>query len=475
MDNTYKLTNEKNDPSLKFFSENPISDWSFAKYETSFNKDKARSVNAAKIKNTYKSLLERIKELSDVPDFVKAEVHRLSLALESPKAMSENISFNIIAHDSSVINALGSGTFNSNQQLQPTEIVQQQKKDIDPTLELEHSRDEESEEEDKILSDLSIHHHPYRTCEYTLAFTDEEKEEEGEGDETDFENTSDESEWMLDGVSISDLCFDLKNTTLKLTKYTDPAQLSDIRLLALKDIYIFDRDFTSSVSKYAHRAQVLTQILPVLINGPPNDSNEDSFVHYYLSPLLSSVFASDPLLKMKWANGQLIKNNNAAFKPEFLVYNISGSVKCVILIAEFKPTEQNSYVESDLVKLSKQMKDTLNKLVIKGVTKPRICGIHCEGENVHTYVMDLPSPKLYRIINASKIKLFKNVDQMSLLPNVITHLLCLKGVASETATKVETASLYSYSKLKRPAPNPPVSWLSSENVTLSRIPKKQKK
>ena len=128
---------------------------------------------------------------------------------------------------------------------------------------MEHSRDEESEEEDKIPSDLSIHHHPYRTCEYTLAFTDEEKEEEGEGDETDFENTSDESEWMLDGVSISDLCFDLKNTTLKLTKYTDPAQLSDIRLLALNDIYIFDRDSTSSVSKY-FPTKVHTMLKPTL-------------------------------------------------------------------------------------------------------------------------------------------------------------------------------------------------------------------
>ncbi|KAI9341842.1 hypothetical protein BD770DRAFT_296203, partial [Pilaira anomala] len=56
-----------------------------------------------------------------------------------------------------------------------------------------------------------------------------------------------------------------------------------------------------------HTAQVLTQILSVLMNRPPDDSNEDSFVHYYLSPLLSSVFASNPLLKMKWANGQLIK------------------------------------------------------------------------------------------------------------------------------------------------------------------------
>ncbi|KAI8966941.1 hypothetical protein BDF20DRAFT_797804, partial [Mycotypha africana] len=33
-----------------------------------------------------------------------------------------------------------------------------------------------------------------------------------------------------------------------------------------------------------HTAQILTQILPVLINGPPDDSNEDSYVHYYLSP-----------------------------------------------------------------------------------------------------------------------------------------------------------------------------------------------
>lgn len=224
-----------------------------------------------------------------------------------------------------------------------------------------------------------------------------------------------------------------------------------------------------------HTAQVLTQILPVLINGPPDDSNEDTFVHYYLSPLLSSVFASDPLLKIKWANGQLTRNNNVAFKPDFVVYNISGSVKCIVLIAEFKPTEQNPYVESDLVKLAKQMKVILNKLIINGVTKPKICGVRCEGENVHTYVMDLPSPKLYRIINTSKIKLFKDLNQISLLPNAITQLLCLKEISTETAAKIETASTYSYKHLKRPVSNPPVSWLSSENVFLSRVPKKQKK
>lgn len=90
-------------------------------------------------------------------------------------------------------------------------------------------------------------------------------------------------------------------------------------------------------------------------------------------------------------------------------------------------------------------------------------GVHCEGENVYTYIMDLPSPKL-----------FKSLDQISLLPSVITHLLCLKNVASKTATKVETASLYSYNNLKRPAPNPPEEWLSSVKAVLSRLPKKTK-
>jgi hypothetical protein len=49
---------------------------------------------------------------------------------------------------------------------------------------------------------------------------------------------------------MSDLCLDFKEASLKLAKNTDSVQISDIRLLAMNDIYKFDRDFTSSVSKY---------------------------------------------------------------------------------------------------------------------------------------------------------------------------------------------------------------------------------
>ncbi|KAL7314840.1 hypothetical protein PS15m_006358 [Mucor circinelloides] len=85
--------------------------------------------------------------------------------------------------------------------------------------------------------------------------------------------------------------------------------------------------------------------------------------------------------------------------------------------------------------------------------------------------MDLPSPKLYRMASASKIKRFKNLDQISLFPSVISHLLQMKAVT----VKIETAMLSGYNNSKCPTHNPPLNWISNNSATVSRIPKKQGK
>lgn len=60
------------------------------------------------------------------------------------------------------------------------------------------------------------------------------------------------------------------------------------------------------------------------------------------------------------ANGNDIKKHDpVSYKPDFCVYTQAVNIKCVILIAEFKPTENNSAVESDEVKLSGQKSATL--------------------------------------------------------------------------------------------------------------------
>ncbi|KAI7891520.1 uncharacterized protein EV154DRAFT_389807, partial [Mucor mucedo] len=64
------------------------------------------------------------------------------------------------------------------------------------------------------------------------------------------------------------------------------------------------------------------------------------------------------------------------------------------------------------------------------------------------YIMDIISPKLYRLIN---------------------------GIAHETACKIENSTLYSLSNLKRQVQDPPADWLSNDNIVLSRVSKKQKK
>jgi hypothetical protein len=244
MNNTYKLKNDhKNCSSLKYFSDHPISEWSFIEFEAAVNKDKLIPPNATKTKKTYFSIMRNIQDSSTVPGFVKTEVHRLLSSLESPKTKSQNISFSIIANDSSVINTLGTGTFISDQQRQSTEVTLYQEEDFEPIADSAHFYDEEDDEEDKIPSNLSIDHHPKRTCDYILTFT------ESDTDPTDTEAAADGSKWILNDTCISDLCFNLKNTTVQLVKHLNPAQLSDIRFLVLNDVYIFDRNFVSSDSK----------------------------------------------------------------------------------------------------------------------------------------------------------------------------------------------------------------------------------
>ncbi|CAO3703196.1 unnamed protein product [Rhizopus stolonifer] len=529
---SFKLDYDKNHPVSKYFSEHPVSEWSYVEFEAAINKDKPIKPNKNKTKNAYLNMMRILKNKDNIPEEVKTEIDRL---LAANKEEPSSIIFNISAKDSITVNALGNCVLAPTQTQQPQQSQPQQGSQPQSQSQDENEEYDSDEYETSIPSDLSIDHHPRRTNDYTLSF--QEGSTQLEEDPLEKDPTND-TKWMLNNHCISDLCFKVKNTTMQMINKINSAQLSDIRLLALNDIYLFDKSLAFSVSKYftiavhntirssltfeaylpprgircyewcinieaspptdwlssltlcgkmlsdacesnnlldIHTAQVLTYVLPMFINGPPDSSIEDSHVHNYLSPLLNTVFGSDPLLNMKWANGLLKDNASKAYKPDFLVYNLSGSVKHVVLISEFKHADQNSYVESDLVKLAKQMRFTMNDLISSGVVEPKVCGIHCEGNNLHTYVMDLISPKVYRMISIAKLKLFANLDQITFLPNILTHLICLKNIAHESALKIETAVISTCDTLKRPVPCPPLHWLSSDSFVLSRATKKQKK
>jgi hypothetical protein len=95
----------------------------------------------------------------------------------------------------------------------------------------------------------------------------------------------------------------------------------------------------------------------------------------------------------------------------------------------------NSAVESDLIKLGKQMRLTYNELVHSRVPTPVVCGIICQGDEIITYIMDTKSPKLYRIIKISKVKLFKSLEELYFLSHVTSSMVQLKVRMNLITTK----------------------------------------
>lgn len=96
------------------------------------------------------------------------------------------------------------------------------------------------------------------------------------------------------------------------------------------------------------------------------------------------------------------------------------------MIGEFKKTNKNSTIESDTVKLGKQMRSTYNDLVSKRIPNPVVGGVICQGDEIITYFMDMQSPKQYRMVKISKVKLFKSLEELYLLPHIISSIVQLK-------------------------------------------------
>lgn len=130
------------------------------------------------------------------------------------------------------------------------------------------------------------------------------------------------------------------------------------------------------------------------------------------------------LIHFHRANGTL--NGDLTSKPGFQVFSRIINIRCIVIVTEFKPKSRNSAVESDLIKLGKQMKLVYNDLIEKRVPKPTVFELLCQGENLNTYVMDMPSPYTYRMVKLSKVTLCRNIEELHLLPAFISKLVQVK-------------------------------------------------
>lgn len=78
-----------------------------------------------------------------------------------------------------------------------------------------------------------------------------------------------------------------------------------------------------------------------------------------------------------------IRNSSRIF---LYIYTMSINVKCLLVVGEFKQSSSYSQVESDVVKLGKQMRTIYNELVFHHIPHPVVCGIICQGDGIFVMI-----------------------------------------------------------------------------------------
>ncbi|KAG2216543.1 hypothetical protein INT45_006327, partial [Circinella minor] len=397
----------------------------------------------------------------------------------------------------------------------------------------------EKQEDDlyKIPSDLTDNKHPARKSSvYNLSYSIEPEAH------TDLDMPDDW--WSQDAkFNISRACRQFKYSS-SLVSIDNPSALSDIRFLSLNNIYLFSEEWEKSIAKYfgwdrhtsitdslgidvnkpevtaqsllyatkvsmslnknwlsviksisqfiseattsevqldIHTSIALLKLAPKFIHGgPPDPSVEDTFVHEYIAPLLESVFESEPLFKINWANGTLIAAKQ--YKPDYVVFvkGANGNSKYEVVSGEFKAPDLNAQLESDDVKLAKQMRMMYNSLVERHVMDPIVSGVLVQGYEMSTYKMDMAGPNMYRLIKLGSCNIFKSLQEFHSIPIILSHVIQLKvqendtrycvlllelEIATITAKKVQ-AMVVAKNNLEPLKHSPPLTWLNTSTCTL---------
>lgn len=122
---SFKSKYNGNDFELRYFSEHPVSKWSYLEFEAAMNKNKSTKPDSNETKSAYMNMLKILKNTNDAPEDVKKEIDCL---MDTAGEISSSIASNISARDSSTINAIRTGMLipTQTQHLQQPQQVKKQ-------------------------------------------------------------------------------------------------------------------------------------------------------------------------------------------------------------------------------------------------------------------------------------------------------------------------------------------------------------
>ncbi|CAO3651166.1 unnamed protein product [Cunninghamella echinulata] len=172
---------------------------------------------------------------------------------------------------------------------------------------------------------------------------------------------------------------------------------------------------------------------------------ECNFINQHITPFMVNIFEKNSLLMGKQGESYVSRNinneddNTATLMADYTIFYQSNLNKNFdLFVVEVKPIGKScgSQVQSDLVKLGKEMKRMVDFLVAEDIDQITVCGMLVKGIECSTYKMDLEYDGMYRMVQLGGFHLLRNETDILLTPKIIQHLIQVKNYILKTANSI---------------------------------------
>ncbi|KAI8341561.1 hypothetical protein BD560DRAFT_303013, partial [Blakeslea trispora] len=93
-----------------------------------------------------------------------------------------------------------------------------------------------------------------------------------------------------------------------------------------------------------------------------------------------------------------------------------------------KPEATVTQVVDDEAKLGNMLKLMVDRLVVKKIPSPVVCGLLVENSVVKTYKMTIVSSGRYEFVQLACFSHIRTLDDLSCLSTIVNHLMQLKRI-----------------------------------------------
>ncbi|KAI9278619.1 hypothetical protein BDA99DRAFT_531364 [Phascolomyces articulosus] len=167
-------------------------------------------------------------------------------------------------------------------------------------------------------------------------------------------------------------------------------------------------------------------------------TSENEFIDQHLPPFLKRIFRH---VSIAMRRGEThICNKPNELMAGYVGYHevANGSTYDLLTVVVKLPSESSqSQLQSDFIKVGKEMKTMLDELTNLGVEKPNVAGILVEGHELSTFSMRLVHDDVYIMRQHDHLRLLQTPESIVLVPSIIEYMMQLATLLQDTVNEID--------------------------------------